>query len=1219
MVLTLTCIAWLVVMVSRVAGENNLTALFHEALTNDGSLQSSVGVSGAMSDLELVYLRRHPTTALPTIVLNARDKRSGSGDRLGYAFDAFGRKYNLRLEKMAHLVSPRAKMTVVGPRGGVSITAISPSSCHYIHVDEDITAALSACKPGTIAGYVVSRNVTLEVRPLGKRAAGKLHHALRKRGASGVARQGIPHVVRRIVKDAQARPSPPTHMELEIPPPACSEPISNATPDDMEFGQGEIFTIPSAETTPTTPLNSGSFPVNGPDDLLPIEPPGLPLEEDPVGVFFPPLPTFKRTPEERGDSLNDREPKPMQGFDREPKPIDFDSTQRPPAEDREPKPMQGFDREPRPMNRVLRGPPSMDRDPKPMQGFDREPKPMREPGQEIDSDEGNREPKPMQGFDREPRPMNRVLRGSPSMDRDPKPMQGFDREPKPMREPGQEIDSDEGNREPKPMQGFDREPRPMNRSPRGPTGMDREPKPMQGFDREPKPMGEPGQEPESPDEGNREPKPMQGFDREPRPMNRVPRGPTGMDREPKPMQGFDREPKPMGEPGQDLGSSDAGMDREPKPMQGFDREPRPMNRVLRGPTRMDREPKPMQGFDREPKPMGEPGQEPETPETELNREPKPMQGFDREPRVAHKKRNSGKTVELGVFVDQAAHDLFLPYLGSQTALTDVILGYVNGIQALFHHPSLGQKIHLVINYIEVMTEQPSDLPHYGGDREKLYESFRLYNERKNKNTVNMVDTKAWDMGILISGLNFYSVHKKDGRTSYSTMGLAAVRGVCHPDYSAVIVELGATDTWGKPYPSAGFASVYVMAHEMGHNLGMLHDGYGNSCPKNGYVMSASRSTSGETNWSSCSREIVETLSDATRRLRKLVSQKRLRDVRLEVHQRRNELVFVFEGDRRDAVHDHSTHDQSYPARPGDAYDQCRVFLRDNDATLYNESLAQLQSVCNTVMCRSPHRIGYFKAGPALDGTYCGSESWCVAGSCTPWPASKAPVVVLGGWGAWQHTSCTSGCIHNSTGVQVSKRSCSNPKPHNTDKRCPGVDTTVNLCDDSQLCDGVRVSITEYADRKCEEFSQVVSDLKPIGAMAPHNPGRQWQACAVFCQRSSGTWYSPRTDLSHLPHFDTYFPDGTLCHADAKHMYYCQRHQCLPKGVRQAKELHEPDPEWDVHVYQNAPPRPSNNTVPEEVAKIFELSQNMDPLMSEPLDLYHVEDEELWIDDDYLHV
>lgn len=41
--------------------------------------------------------------------------------------------------------------------------------------------------------------------------------------------------------------------------------------------------------------------------------------------------------------------------------------------------------------------------------------------------------------------------------------------------------------------------------------------------------------------------------------------------------------------------------------------------------------------------------------------------------------NHGKTLELGVFVDQAAHDLFLPYLGTTQALTRFILAYINGV------------------------------------------------------------------------------------------------------------------------------------------------------------------------------------------------------------------------------------------------------------------------------------------------------------------------------------------------------------------------------------------------------------------------------------------------------------------------------------------------------------------------------------------------------------
>ncbi len=44
-------------------------------------------------------------------------------------------------------------------------------------------------------------------------------------------------------------------------------------------------------------------------------------------------------------------------------------------------------------------------------------------------------------------------------------------------------------------------------------------------------------------------------------------------------------------------------------------------------------------------------------------------------------------------------------------------------------------------------------------------------------------------------------------------------GVCTNTYGCVIGELGVRSPEGKPYPSTGFTSVYVMAHEIGHNLG----------------------------------------------------------------------------------------------------------------------------------------------------------------------------------------------------------------------------------------------------------------------------------------------------------------------------------------------------------------------------------------------------------------
>lgn len=63
-------------------------------------------------------------------------------------------------------------------------------------------------------------------------------------------------------------------------------------------------------------------------------------------------------------------------------------------------------------------------------------------------------------------------------------------------------------------------------------------------------------------------------------------------------------------------------------------------------------------------------------------------------------------------------------------------------------------------------------------------------------------------------LDFYS--EEGGRRSGVTMGLAPVGGVCLPAHACVVAEFGTSDLLGRPYPSAGFTSVYILAHEIGH-------------------------------------------------------------------------------------------------------------------------------------------------------------------------------------------------------------------------------------------------------------------------------------------------------------------------------------------------------------------------------------------------------------------
>lgn len=228
--------------------------------------------------------------------------------------------------------------------------------------------------------------------------------------------------------------------------------------------------------------------------------------------------------------------------------------------------------------------------------------------------------------------------------------------------------------------------------------------------------------------------------------------------------------------------------------------------------------------------------------------------------VTVKKRGSREqifTVEVAVFFDEAAYKIFAPFFNyDDTKLRDMILAYMNGVQALYHHPSLGTPVDITIVYIEIMKKTPTGMPHFDGERGQLLDQFCVYQKKKNRKGDEHPD--HWDMGLYISGLDFFAW--ENGKKSGVTMGLATVGGVCIDDYACIIAEFGTTNIFGKPYPSAGFTSVYIMAHEIGHNLGMHHDSSGNSCTKEGFIMSPSRGVQGETTWSTCSAGVVEKLS-----------------------------------------------------------------------------------------------------------------------------------------------------------------------------------------------------------------------------------------------------------------------------------------------------------------------------------------------------------------------
>lgn len=175
-----------------------------------------------------------------------------------------------------------------------------------------------------------------------------------------------------------------------------------------------------------------------------------------------------------------------------------------------------------------------------------------------------------------------------------------------------------------------------------------------------------------------------------------------------------------------------------------------------------------------------------------------------------------------MFLDAAAYGLFQPFLSpadpaDDSRLLDLLLAYVNNIQALYHHPSLGRRIDLALVRLELMARQPKELAHLDGERSDTLDAFCAYS--RDLNPAADEDPRHWDMGLYVSGLDFYAVQQ--GKRHPMTMGLAPVGGVCWPDYACVIAEFGVNSQ--PAYPSAGFTSVYIAAHEIAHKYADTFD------------------------------------------------------------------------------------------------------------------------------------------------------------------------------------------------------------------------------------------------------------------------------------------------------------------------------------------------------------------------------------------------------------
>ncbi|XP_061660006.1 A disintegrin and metalloproteinase with thrombospondin motifs 2-like isoform X2 [Syngnathoides biaculeatus] len=321
-------------------------------------------------------------------------------------------------------------------------------------------------------------------------------------------------------------------------------------------------------------------------------------------------------------------------------------------------------------------------------------------------------------------------------------------------------------------------------------------------------------------------------------------------------------------------------------------------------------------------------------------------------------------------------------------------------------------------------------------------------------------------------------------------GYAPVTGMCQMHQSCVLVF------------EDGFSSAFVAAHEIGHVLGMEHDGEANDCDDDvslGSIMSPQvEATFYRYHWSRCSWSELH---------KYLHTYDCLRDDPFNPDWPTPPLLPGFE---------YSMEQQcSFDFGPG--FGICNAYPNTQP--------------CQQLWC-SDYNHPFFcrsKKGPPLDGTPCGTGKHCFKGFCITLTANL--LRQDGGWSSWSaYTSCSRTC---GGGVRIRYRECDSPPPANGGRTCFGNSFEFQLCNQQQQCP----PLTDFRAEQCSAWDDVFEHEGQKHQWLPVEQPDPDERCNLFC-RSNET--GQVVSMKRAVH------DGTLCSYNDAYSV-CVRGECEHVG------------------------------------------------------------------------